>query len=289
MVPFCKVLKRAGPFGQPLGNVVFGVRHRYVDPAVRNKDDFAAQCDMQELLQPGAIIRQCVAKINQAGTCGEVQCEGRTEAGHMQGNTVTGGAFPMPCPSSSPMGLACASAAPVSPREFSEANLCARQRKRIAVDGTAEDHIGAHLLHDRGEARNDAQRNASADSFTERRQVRRDAEAPLLAACVYAEPGGHLVEDEKRAVLVRQLANTVEIPGTRHQGAAVVKDGLHHEALVDFIDLHRPDLRGDADATLRVQFLNRPRIASAHRPKSSYHPPANPGLTSIPADLPKVH
>ena len=118
-----------------------------------------------------------------------------------------------------------------------------RHRNRIARQraGLIDRSRRRDFFHDVATSAVRADRHAAADDLAERRQVRRDAVQRLRAAERDAEAGHHFVENQQRAVLRAQLAQTGEIAVARRDAIHVAGDGLDDET-------------GDAVADLVEQF-----------------------------------
>ena len=106
-------------------------------------------------------------------------------------------------------------------------------RRRMAVEGAGEERglpgRRREEVHQLGLAAERRDGPAVRHRLAERRQVGRHAGDGLVAAEPVAEAGDHLVEDEHRAVLRRELAQPLEEAGLREHGADVVRDRLEDD------------------------------------------------------------
>ena len=87
-----------------------------------------------------------------------------------------------------------------------------------------------HVFHDLALAAVAAHGEASADDLAERGQVRGDAESLLRAAGGDAEAGDDLVEDEQRAVLCAQVAQSLKKAVLGQDETHVSGHGFHDDA-----------------------------------------------------------
>ena len=108
-----------------------------------------------------------------------------------------------------------------------------RGRRGVAVEGAGEEGRlawgGREQVHQLRLAAERRDRPAVRHRLPERRQVGRDPGDRLVAAEAVAEAGDHLVEDEDRAVLGRELAQPLEEAGLRQDRADVVGDRLEDD------------------------------------------------------------
>src|SRR5437588_4362110 len=89
----------------------------------------------------------------------------------------------------------------IDPLQFAQLRQSCGHRERIAREraGLINRTLGRQLIHDLGASAERAHRQATADDFAERSEVRAHTEQFLSAAARYPETRHYLIEDQKRA------------------------------------------------------------------------------------------
>ena len=115
--------------------------------------------------------------------------------------------------------------------EFFERGRACRDCQRIAGERAGLKDLARweHVVHHVAAATVRAQRQSAADDLAECGEVGRDAEQLLRAAERQPEAGHHLVEDQERAVDVRQPPRGVEKLLRRHDQPHVADHWFHDD------------------------------------------------------------
>ena len=116
--------------------------------------------------------------------------------------------------------------------QFLQRRDARRHRQRIAAQraGLINRAQRREQIHDVRAPAERAHRQAAADDFAEARQIRRDAEPFLRAARRQAETGHHFVENQQRAVRLRDLAQKFQIARFGQIKSGVARHRLDDDA-----------------------------------------------------------